>query len=314
MDGFFLVFRQVLVLFALMGVGALARRFKWVDDASARGMVNLLVIVVTPCLVVGAFQRPFEAQMMKHLGLTFVVVAAVHALAILLAYLFIHGGKKETRGVLRVAAAFSNAGFMGLPLEEAILGPEGVFFGIVYVAVFNLFIWSWGMMQIRGESLGRMTRGEVLKMMFNPGFVGLALGLPWFVLSIRLPAIVSVPVEMLGNLNTPLAMLVIGFYLAGADLRPLGRNRNAYLATLVRLVVFPLGVIGLMLPFKSFLHPAMMVAVVIAASAPAAALNSMLAAKYGKDVDSAVGIVSGTTLLSILTMPAMIALGMEVLT
>ena len=97
MDSFSLVFRQVLILFALMGVGALARRFKWVDEASAKGMVNLLVVVVTPCLVVGAFQRPFEAAMMKHLGLTFVVVAAVHALAIALAYLFIHGGRTETR-------------------------------------------------------------------------------------------------------------------------------------------------------------------------------------------------------------------------
>jgi hypothetical protein len=313
MDNFLLVFRQVLVLFALMGVGAAARKLKWIDGAAVKGLVNILVIVVTPCLVIGAFQRPFEAQMMKHLGLAFVVVAAVHAVAISLAYLFVHGGQPETRGVLRVAAAFSNAGFMGLPLEEAILGPEGVFFGIVYVAIFNLFIWSWGMMQIRGGSLRDMTRGEVVKMLFNPGFIGLALGLPLFIASVTLPGAVAMPVAMLGDLNTPLAMIVIGFYLAGADLRPLLRSRSAYLATLVRLVIFPLSIIGLMFPFRHILHPTMMLAVAIAASAPAAALNSMLAAKYGKDVDSAVGIVSGTTLLSIFTMPPVIALAMELL-
>ncbi len=313
MDNFLLVFRQVLVLFALMGVGAAARKLKWIDGAAVKGIVNILVIVVTPCLVIGAFQRPFEAQMMKHLGLAFVVVTVVHAVAISLAYLFVHGGKPETRGVLRVAAAFSNAGFMGLPLEEAILGPEGVFFGIVYVAIFNLFIWSWGMMQIRGGSLRDMTRGEVVKMLFNPGFIGLALGLPLFIASVTLPGPVAMPVAMLGDLNTPLAMIAIGFYLAGADLRPLLRSRSAYLATLVRLVIFPLSIVALMYPFRQFLHPTMMLAVAIAASAPAAALNSMLAAKYGKDVDSAVGIVSGTTLLSIFTMPPVIAIAMELL-
>lgn len=313
LDNLSLVATQVAVLFVLIGLGAACRKLKWLDASAMKGMVNLLVIVVTPCLVVDAFQRPFEASMMKHLALAFLVVCAVHAIAISLAYLTIRGGKPETRGVLRVAAAFSNAGFMGLPLEEALLGSEGVFFGIVYVAIFNLFIWSWGMMQIRGGRLRDMTKSEVVKMLFNPGFAGLAFGVPFFLLSVKLPPVAAVPVEMLSGLNTPLAMVVIGFYLAGADLRPLLGNRNAYIATFVRLFVFPLCVTLMMWPFKSALHPKMMMAIAIASTAPAAALNSMLAAKFGKDVDSAVGIVSGTTLLSIVTMPVMIAVAMAVL-
>lgn len=313
MQNLVLVAGQVAVLFALMGVGALCRRLKWVDDAAAKGMVEVLVAVVTPCLVVEAFQRPFESALMRQLALAFLVVAAAHLVAIALACLFIRGGRPETRGVLRVAAAFGNAGFMGLPLEAAILGSEGVFFGIVYVAVFNVFIWSWGLMQIRGSSLRAMSRGEVVKTLFNPGFIGLALGVPLFCLSIALPGVVREPVKMLADLNTPLAMIVIGFYLAGALFRPLFGNPDAYLSAFVRLVVFPLAVIALMYPFKAWLMPGMMIAIAIAACAPAAALNSMFAAKYGKDVDTAVGIVSGTTLLSILTMPPMIALAMKVL-
>lgn len=313
MQNLALVAQQVAVLFALMGVGACCRRLKWIGDDAVKGMVNVLVLVVTPCLVVEAFQRPFETSLMRQLVLAFLVVAAAHAVAIALACLFIRGGRAETRGVLRVAAAFGNAGFMGLPLEAAILGPEGVFFGIVYIAVFNLFIWSWGLMQIRGSSLRSMSRAEIVKALFNPGFVGLALGLPLFCLSVNLPGVVREPVHMLAELNTPLAMIVIGFYLAGARIRPLFGNVSAYLSAFVRLVVFPLAVIALMYPFKAQLLPGLMIAVAIAASAPAAALNSMFAAKYGKDVDTAVGIVSGTTLLSILTMPPMIALAMEVL-
>ena len=322
---------QVLTLFALMGVGAVARKLKWVEDAGIKSIVNILVIVVTPCLVIDAFQRPFDPAMMKHLGLAFFAVVVIHFIAIALAVLLVRpvgttprGVRANTTGILQVAAAFSNAGFMGLPLEYAILGPEGVFFGVVYVAVFNVFIWSWGMMRIRGrDSVGPVRDADTLvrenktsdliKIIFNPGFVGLALGLPWFLLSIILPPVIRTPVKMLADLNTPLAMIVIGFYLAGANLKPLFRNRAAYMSALTRLIIFPLVIIGGFYPFRTYFNPNMMLAFAIAACAPAAALTSMMAAKFGRDVDTAVGIVSGTTLLSMLTMPPMIALAMEVL-
>ena len=51
---------QVGVLFALMGVGAACRWFRLVDDGAMKGMVNVLILIVTPCLVVDVFQRPFE--------------------------------------------------------------------------------------------------------------------------------------------------------------------------------------------------------------------------------------------------------------
>jgi predicted permease len=57
----------------------------------------------------------------------------------------------------------------------------------------------------------------------------------------------------------------------------------------------------------------MMLAIVIAASAPVGAMVTMFASKYERDVDLSVGLVSGTTLLSIITMPVVIATAMEVL-
>ena len=68
-----------------------------------------------------------------------------------------------------------------------------------------------------------------------------------------------------------------------------------------------------MWPWHSHLPYEMMLSLVIPASAQAAAMVTMFASKYGRDVDMAVGTVCGTTLLSILTMPAVIALAMELL-
>ena len=311
---------QVGVLFALMAVGAVCRRVRLVDEASVKGIVNVLLLVVTPSLIVDSFQRPFDPAMVHGFFWAFAIAAFAHVAVILFARLFSCGGDRS-RPVLRLAMVFSNAGFMGIPLEQAILGSEGVFYGIVYVVVFNFFMWSWGLYEMRGQVPLSNSRLQLSKerwrslrpMIVNPGTVGLAIGLPLFFASVSLPAILKTPISLLAGLNTPLAMLVIGFYLAGADFRRVVRMPSAYLAAAVRLVVFPLALLALLYPLRSHFPREMMLALVTAASAPVAAMVSMFASKFSRDVDLSVGLVSGTTLLSIFTMPPVIALAMEVL-
>ena len=313
---------QVGVLFALMAVGAVCRRVRLVDETSVKGIVNVLLLVVTPSLIIDSFQRPFDSSMMHGFFWAFAIASIAHVAVILLARLFSRGDDKS-RPVLRLAMVFSNAGFMGIPLEQAILGAEGVFYGIVYVVVFNFFMWSWGLYEMRGQvplsnsnsrlQLSKERWRSLRPMIVNPGTVGLAIGLPLFFASISLPAILKTPISLLAGLNTPLAMLVIGFYLAGADFRRVVRMPSAYLAAAVRLIAYPLAMVALLYLLRAHFPREMMLALVTAASAPVAAMVSMFASKFERDVDLSVGLVSGTTLLSILTMPPVIAFAMEVL-
>jgi predicted permease len=87
----------------------------------------------------------------------------------------------------------------------------------------------------------------------------------------------------------------------------------AYVTAFLRLLLCPLVVVAALYPFRAQLDREMMLALVIPASAPVAAMVTMFASKYRRDVDMSVGIVCGTTILSILTMPAIIALAMEIL-
>jgi malate permease and related proteins len=309
MSNLLLVAQQVFILFALMGVGAGLRRTRLVDEKGIDGIVNLLILVVTPCLIVDCFQRPFEPSMLASLGEAFLVAVAGHVAAILLVGRVVRHRDENVRRPLMLAAVFSNAGFMGIPLEQAILGEAGVFFGVVYVVVFNLFMWSWGLRLMDGGA-GPVNRW---KMVVNPGTVGIALGLPLFLLSVKLPAVLSVPVHHLSNLNTPLAMIVIGYSLAGAKLGKVLRLPAAHVAVAFRLVAYPLAVLAALYPFRAGLDRRMALAVVIAASAPVAAMVSMFAVKFGRDVDASVAVVCGSTLLSIVTMPLVIALAMSVL-
>ena len=319
MDNLLTVAQQVAILFVLMGFGAVMRKAKFFRGNAIDGIVNVLILVVTPCLIVDVFQRPFDPSKLEGLGCAFVLAVLIHVILIVLSRFVVRHRDENVRRPLRLAAVFSNAGFMGIPLEQAILGDAGVFYGVVYIVVFNLFMWSWGLRTmcaegIRDQGSGiRGSRGNSLKMLVNPGTVGLALGAPLFFLSVKLPAVIGVPVHHMANLNTPLAMIVIGYALAGAEFGKMLRTGAVYVATVVRLVACPLLAIAALYPFRAALDRNMMLAMVIAASAPVAAMVSMFAAKFGRDVDVSVAVVSGTTLLSILTMPVVIALAMAVL-
>lgn len=306
MENLVTVATQVAILFALIGVGFVCRMTKLLNDSSVTGLINILLIIVTPCLVIDVFQRPFDPAKMQALSIAFAVSFAAHFIMITLASAFFRRGDDRTRTVFKCATVFSNAGFMGIPLEQAILGDEGVFFGIVYVVIFNLMIWSWGLKTMGGGSGWR-------KILVNPGTVGLLAGFPLFLCSVKLPEVVGKPIHMLSMLNTPIPMIVIGYYLAGSRFTRVFRERGAWTAGFLRLIVCPLILIAFFYPFRHDLDRMMMLALVTAASAPVAAMVSMFAAKYGRDAEVSAGLVSATTLLSILTMPPIIALAMAIL-
>ena len=311
-DNFLIVAQQVAVLFVLMGFGTVMRKAGFFKENAIDGIVNVLLLVVTPCLIIDVFQRPFDPAMLKGLGCAFALAVLIHVVLIVLSKFVIRHRDENVRRPLRLAAVFSNAGFMGIPLEQAILGDAGVFYGVVYIVVFNLFMWSWGLCTMeKGE--GRKEKGFSLKTVVNPGTVGLTLGAPFFFLSMKLPTVIGTPIHHMANLNTPLAMIVIGYALAGAEFGKVLRTGSVYVATIVRLIICPLLVIAALYPFRHALDRNMMLAMTVAASAPVAAMVSMFASKFNRDVDVSVAVVSGTTLLSILTMPVVIAFAMGVL-
>ena len=302
LDGLCVVARQVAVLFALIGVGFLCNRRRLLSEASVKGIVEVLMLVVTPCVIVHAFQRPFDRRLVQGLGWALGAAVFAHALGIAAASLF-RQGDRARRSVLRFATTFSNAGFMGIPLEQALLGDDGVFFGAVYVAVFNVVCWSWGLVTM----CGRMDEVRARTLLVNPGTVGIACGLPFFLFSLTLPAALGEPVKMLADLNTPLAMIVIGYYLADAAFAAALRSGAAWAVAFLRLAALPCVVLGALWLCRPP-DGTMAVAIVTAASAPCAALTTVFAAKYDRDVSLSVGIVSGTTLLSVLTMPPIVGL------
>ena len=313
LENIILVSKQVGVLFALMSVGFFCNRHRLLNDVAIKGVTELLVLIVTPCVIIHSFiQQTFSHSLLGNLGWALAAAIFSHVVGSMIALFCLHDRDARREGVLRFAAIFSNAGFMGLPLEYAILGADGVFFGAMYVVVFNIACWTWGVaVMCKGAKVTNLR-----SILVNPGTVGVALGLPFFLFSMKLPEVVGRPLEMLADLNTPLAMIMVGWYLAESGKCKVEsvkcKMKGTFLIFKVgalRLLIVPLAVIGALVGLRACvpsLNPVMAVAIVTAASAPVAALTTVIAARYDRDVTTATGLVSGTTLLSILTMPPII--------
>ena len=303
LSNFFSVGLQVLVLFILVGMGALTRITKTMDETSIRGATALLLNFVTPCLLISTFQRDYSPDQLATVGLAAVIGFGFHFLSMALAHLFVHDADGARESVLRYAVVFTNAGFMSLPLQKEVLVEDGVFCGAVIVGVFQILCWTYGIWLMGGKE----AKIPLAKMAFNPGIVGIAVALAFFIFGVRLPPALARPCHLMGELNTPLAMVVIGYHLAGARLCGVFRDGKALFAMALRLLISPLLFVAAMALFGHWDHT-LLVAATIAASAPTAALATVLAVQYRRDVVLSVELVALTTLVSVVTMPLIVAL------
>lgn len=300
-ENFIMITQQVLVLFVLIAVGFLCGKKGILNDSSSRRITDIVLYVVTPCVMITAFQRDFSFELVGKILTAILCAAIILAGSILVSVLVLRDKDESRKKVLQFSAVFSNCGFMSLPLQKAILGDDGWFYGSIFVAVFNIFVWTYGLVSMSGDK----KQLSLKKLAFNPGIFGVVVAIILFVCKIHLPYIISQPISYLSDLNTPLPMLIIGFYLSKADFKKAFTDIGIYAAVVVRLLVIPVASAILMSLFR--VDSTIIVAFIIASSAPTAATTTMFAAKYSRDVDLSVGVVASTTVVSVITMPLVVA-------
>ncbi len=301
MENFLTVGQQVLVLFILIFAGFFLGKKGMLQEAGARTLSDLALFLATPCVIIKAFQRPFSLEMLAQLGIALLVSAAIHGIAIALGTL-VYRDKAPRSLAMRLAVVLSNAGFMALPLQQAILGENGVFYGTAYVVMFNLALWSYG-----AAILDRSGKGlSWKKAVFNPGTVGVLLGLLVFILPFDLPEILSAPISYLAALNTPLPMLFIGYCLSGVNFKNALGQRHYYGAIAMRLLAVPAVSVAALYLFG--LRGDLLVSMAIAGCAPVAAGVPMFTARFQGDTETAANLVALSTLASLVTMPTLVAL------
>ncbi|MCL2495382.1 MAG: AEC family transporter [Oscillospiraceae bacterium] len=313
--------KQVVMLYLIAGLGAAAERLRWFPEAVARQCTKLLLYVITPCVVLGSFINiEYSIEAVRGLGISFACGALLHAAGILISEPFFRGRRQpETESVLHFAAVYGNCGYMGLPLAQAIVGPQGVFYVSVVILTFQICSFTHGTFVMSGGIMGRKQESgkeddvkfQWKNLVLNAGVISVAIGLPIFLLQLPVPALIKQPLASVAAVNSPLAMLMFGAYLSRTKLKGLLRSKKLFVTMGIKLFALPLVVMAaLLLILRANPDPALLGAIMIPAAAPPANNTVVFAARHGRDTGYAAQVVSLLSLVSIVTMPLMIALGL----
>ncbi len=298
MEAMLTIISKVAVMLILIVVGYFVSKKGLLTDRGTKEINTLLLQVVTPCLIVNSFLTSEGTLGAVELLLAVVCSALAIFLSIGVSLCFFHKEPEERKKVLRFSTIFSNAGFMGLPLVEGIVGSQGVMYGSFFIVVFNVICWTYGFRMMSG---GQKMSWKVL--LLNPGIIGLVFGLPIYFLRLRLPLVIAEPVGFLANLNTPLAMMVIGSYVAKVDLHSFISDPAVYKSAALRLLLAPALFLACLLLIRP--EPDLLVTSVIQAACPVAANTVLFAVQYKRDSALASKTVAVSTVLSILTIPVL---------
>lgn len=181
---------------------------------------------------------------------------------------------------------------------ECGLGDEYVFYLSMGVVALNIGVWTYGVWLISGDK----NEMSLKNMLFNPNIIAIGVGLVFFLLPLPVPSFGRDVFQTLGDINTGLVMVVLGSYLAQSDLKAMISNKEIYLVCLVRLILIP--AIGIcLLALFPFVPIEVRLTMLVVIGTPAAALTALLSEKYGKDYLFGIGVVTASTLLSLVIMP-----------
>ncbi len=295
--------QQVLILYILIAVGFAADKAGLYTEKASKLNTNLLFYIVTPLVIVNSFMSIDNSrENLRNFAIAALGGVLIHLIGMVLILPLFRKTEKSKAGLYRYACMYGNCGYMALPLANAVLGPQGAFYCSAIIMVFNIFSFTHGI-YIMGAQKGGF---NFKKLLINPGTIGVTLGLPLYLLGVELPTVIATPISSLASLNTPLAMLIFGTYIAHTDLKTMFTDKRIYMVACVKLVAIPLIMIA---GFKLLNVPKeLAMAISVSASAPCANNTVILAGKYGLDTGVASKTVALVSFFSIITMPVMIAL------
>lgn len=292
---------SVLTLFLLMSVGFLFGRMGLLSGDTLSQVSRILLYVVTPCILITSFEVERTPKSQGQLLASLVAMAGIYVVYMVLSVLLFPREGEAHKGIMRFAAVYGNAGFMGLPLIQSIMGDEAMMVAVVGLAVFNVTSWTQGRVLMGGWS-----ELSLKKVALNPGILGFVIGAVLFFTGWRFPGPLDSAVGYLGSLNTPLAMVVIGGQMAQADLRKVFSTPKLYLVSAIKLIALPLITALVLLPFH--LDATIYIAAVILAGCPSAGATGLFAQGMGKDSTFGAQQVTLSTLLCVITLPVMASL------
>lgn len=296
------IFFQMLSLLLMIAAGWLATKTKLLDAHTNARFSPLIVNLFNPLLILTSAASAAGQISSQTLGLLAVISLGMFLFLILAGMVLtpLFEKDREQRKIYQLMFVFSNLGFIGIPVVSSILGSEYVVYVTIFILVYNVVFYTYGIACMEGH----ISR-DSLRSLLNPGNLCCLLALFIVLLKIQLPDFVLTAMQYLGNVTTPLALMSVGYSLANGDLRAIFGRPKLYLFSAVKLLVLP-WILGILLR-QVTQDPVLLPVCMVLFGMPVGNMPLMLANQKGIEARDCSALIILTTLLCVITIPILLS-------
>jgi len=298
------LYTVIAAMFILLVCGYVMRKTGIVDDTASKNLTKLVLRLAQPALIISSLLSvEYSPEMMKHGAVIFGVGMLIQALLAVPAFFIGKTFKDKDEGkIIEFSLLFTNCGFIGLPVLEALFGDTGLFLGAIYQLTFYLSVWSWGTaIFTRGRSDVKPTFKSIF---FNHGMIAAYLGILLFVINIWLPvpAFFTKSLSYLSGICTPVTLIIAGALIAKLGAKDIFFSTKMYIQSFIKLLLIPLSVAVLTALLRLDYQYVMFFTAVTAL--PSASMVAMFAETYDTKQSFASLTVGVSTLFCVVSIPA----------
>ena len=295
------LFSTALSLFLFILTGFVLRKTGVVDGTFTGKLSGFVAKACQPFLIIfSVVKLEYSTEKLRNGILVLAFSVLLHIFLALASKLFFSRvGDTDERKIHEFGCVFTNCAFVGFPILNALFGEAGLFYGAFYVIVYNLAVWSYGVVVMaRGKPNFKIS---VRKMLVNLGTVPCAIGLGLYMARVPMPDFLMTVLESMSGLCTPLSLIVTGSLVASMPLRGLFNNPKIYYFCAAKLILIPL-IAAVILRFAGLSGLVegidLSVFMVVLSSMPPAAFTTLFAELYDVKPAYAAQLLSVGTMLS----------------
>lgn len=298
------ILNSIISLFLIMLAGIYGSKKQIITSRVSKGLTDILLQIALPCMIVSSFAFSYDDGIKSNVLKAFYYSLATYIIIAVVSYILTIPIKKERRTILHFANVFTNTGYIGFPVLNAVYGAEAVIYGSIFNMFFVIFLWTYGIMLFKGRIVRKELGQEILKALLNPSVIGVYIGIMMMIFNIKLPAAVMSSLSSVGNMTGPISMMIVGVMCSDINIKEHLGDWTLYYGIVVKIIMIPavLYCVSVLIKDRSIVSNS----VIIIASMPAAAMTSIFAEQFNVKKDYATMIVVATTLLSVFTLPLLL--------
>lgn len=289
----------MVMLFTMVILGYTACKLGYMGDKFDKKLSSIVVDITCPFLVLSSVmgdEMPDRSLILPLVGVGFLTYI------ILLVFGFwvprFISKNHDEQGMIGFSLMFANVGFIGYPIVASIFGPKAVFYAALLNVPNTFFIFTAGVMLVKGEYSIRQFNPKVL---LSPALIGAFIAALLVAFGVHTPEMIARPITMVGNITVPAALMIIGSSMARLPLREIIGSGKVYATSFLRLVIVPLSVYFLfrLCGVNTLINNINTVVIAM----PVASFGTMFCMKYGRNPSLMTEATFITTLFSIITIP-----------